>query len=1231
MWLNIIKKLISSVLLIAFLGPAVLSLLCGLITHAELGDSMDEFLLLNYSFDNSSTPMVDSVTGKNAKSYGKINSCDGFKGKGIRFDSSGHTNSEAYIELPTSAFKRREITVMMWIKSDPDTVGNYSRIFAIETGSTKRSFHLMSSSWSDRSSYKLELVGGSVNVYGAETDNLFPNSVYSDWHHVAVTYDGKIAKIYINGAFVNQLESEADISSWKITNVFLGKTATWNNPSFNGYMDEVKVYSKALTESQICSAADLCFSNVKNCPKLLSSLSIDGERISEFNGFYDEYYRVYESEVKNVPVVTAEPPYEGVKIAVSQAGGIPGVSQIRVFYPEGVEKTVYVYFLNRNSKTLVHPSLEDVTIDDPFWNPKLEMFSTTTAEYVLNTWIKQTHSNLSNFDKVANGDRNTGNYVGSMTWGECDFYASCAGACRLLLKYPNEKLEAVLSNAIDHIYAASESVENGYFSVYNLLMTDGKVFSEAPNPSKAMDLFNLGYLIEFGIARYQQCQDARILRVALRFLNFTVDYSNHGEKNIVSYHMGIEYNIAELCEFLNDNPEVKNNVLLKDLEISVDDYLELDKNLIKDRGVITDRVGQVSYGSYSNDHVTFDRLTSATGHSVEALLYYYGMSEVGRVSDDLLFTNAAYRLWKNVTERQMYVTGGTGSIYSNEGFGGDYYLPNSSYCESCTSGALAELSDSLSLMIPLSEFQDNVELQLYNNLLGSIGENGKTFSYQNPLSTGSFSRWTWHSVPCCTKYGLLVYGNLPRYIYSYNDSEVYVNQYIGSTAELSLANGKAVIVQNSDWVWNGQTSLKVVSGASNISSILLRVPEWSADTGVTVNGKNVSYEVDNGYIRLNNIKDNDEIVLTCSLTVRRVYADERVSEDNGFVALQRGVFLYCLEDVDNKYDKTKIASTNSVLLKSASVEIQTNDKLYGGVKTLVADAVLYLNKTESVDYKLTFIPFFARANRKTSGYTVWVAEDYEALGELQVAISPTASELKGLGAKYTGITNCNNPQGGGSKNISVIVDGKCNYSSDSQQYDAFKASLSDSLGRNKLQWFGVEFNEPYDVKYVVFWEGGHWNDGGWFGDTPYVQVLVDGKWKDAESVVSPSYPGDSLQAQLPANESYIFVLKDVVTCSAVRIVGSLNSLAGHASCAEIEVYGDYEGCYVDPEPVVTDAPPVTDSPVVTGVPAVETGTEDNTKTDSKTNYKNVALISALSVIVVAGITAAVIIIMRKRK
>ena len=167
------------------------------------------------------------------------------------------------------------------------------------------------------------------------------------------------------------------------------------------------------------------------------------------------------------------------------------------------------------------------------------------------------------------------------------------------------------------------------------------------------------------------------------------------------------------------------------------------------------------------------------------------------------------------------------------------------------------------------------------------------------------------------------------------------------------------------------------------------------------------------------------------------------------------------------------------------------------------------------------------------------------------------TELKELGAKYTASTNATNPQGGGSRDISVIVDGVKLYGSDTQQYDTYRATLTDSLGKKQnTEWYAVQFEKDYSVTHVVFWEGGHWADGGWFGDTPTVQVMVNKKWVDVSYTLTPNYPGDSQKEQNPGNEAYAFILDKPVMCTAVRVLGKRNSASGgHTSCAEIEVYG----------------------------------------------------------------------------
>ena len=291
MFKKLVKTVVVFTLIISFL--LTLSGYGGFETkiHAEEVNDMSDYLSLYYSFDDPESLLKDFSGSEKGNVYGKVESVDTPHGKGVHFDSSNHLKNEAYIEMPSDVFANKELTIMMWVKSDPSTVGLYSRIFAIETASSQKTFHLMTNAGNDYSGYKAELLGGSYSNAYVQAEGLVPYTVYQDWHHVAMTYDGKTARLYINGSFVNDIDTVTDLSSWKLAHAFLGKTAIWNDGSFNGYMDEVRVYSKALSEAEICSEADLKDSDF-NTPKLLSSLSVDGQKITEFSGFYDVYYRI---------------------------------------------------------------------------------------------------------------------------------------------------------------------------------------------------------------------------------------------------------------------------------------------------------------------------------------------------------------------------------------------------------------------------------------------------------------------------------------------------------------------------------------------------------------------------------------------------------------------------------------------------------------------------------------------------------------------------------------------------------------------------------------------------------------------------------------------------------------------------------------------------------------------------------------------------------------------------
>ena len=59
------------------------------------------------------------------------------------------------------------------------------------------------------------------------------------------------------------------------------------------------------------------------------------------------------------------------------------------------------------------------------------------------------------------------------------------------------------------------------------------------------------------------------------------------------------------------------------------------------------------------------------------------LTDVAMETENLDYESAAMSLWDNFVNKKYYLTGGAGSGATAEGFGDNYVLPDSSYCETC--------------------------------------------------------------------------------------------------------------------------------------------------------------------------------------------------------------------------------------------------------------------------------------------------------------------------------------------------------------------------------------------------------------------------------------------------------------------------------------------------------------------------------------------------------------------
>ncbi len=167
-------------------------------------------------------------------------------------------------------------------------------------------------------------------------------------------------------------------------------------------------------------------------------------------------------------------------------------------------------------------------------------------------------------------------------------------------------------------------------------------------------------------------------------------------------------------------------------------------------------------------------------------------------------------------------------------------------------------------------------------------------------------------------------------------------------------------------------------------TLALRAPKWCAAPRAEVNGGPAGAEAGaDGYIRLRRTwKRGDVVRITLPMPPVRLRADPRVRADFGRIAVQRGPLVYCLEEADNGQYLSEI-----VLPPEAALRTVTRPDLLGGVTVVTATGkapavegdvgVLYAaDRAEPalIDRPLTFIPYYAWANRTAGEMLVWVRE-----------------------------------------------------------------------------------------------------------------------------------------------------------------------------------------------------------------------------------------------------------------
>ncbi|GIO53788.1 glycoside hydrolase family 127 protein [Paenibacillus cineris] len=652
----------------------------------------------------------------------------------------------------------------------------------------------------------------------------------------------------------------------------------------------------------------------------------------------------------------------------------------------------------KNAPTHPQPlDLKSVRITDSYWSNHVDLIKHTVIPYqweALNDRVPDAEPShaIRNF-RIAAG-LEEGSFAG-FVFQDTDLYKWLEAVGYSLAQSPDSDLEKVADEAIDLIGAAQ--LEDGYLNTY---FTIDKLDQRWTNLMDCHEMYTAGHLIEAAVAYFYGTGKTKLLDIARKIADHIDDRFGPEEGKIRGYDGHQEIELA-LVKLYHATSEVR--------------YLNLAGFLIDERGQKPnffeeefERRGRISHWApgvvqkdpvnlaYHQAHKPVREHEVATGHAVRAVYMYTAMADLALLKGDNALLEACRCLWDNIVQKQMYVTGSIGSTHHGEAFTFDYDLPNdTNYSETCASIGLIFFAQRLLQNEVKGEYADVMERALYNTVTAGIAGDGKHYFYVNPMEVWPAAsegnpgkrhikpvRQKWYGCACCPPNVSRLLSSLGQYIYSASDEALFVHLYIGSQISHEVAGRSVQLDMESRLPWEGQVRLKVqeADGAGDFT-IALRLPGWSAESAVRVNGQPAQYELRDGYAYIHrDWQAGDVVELELDMQPRRIYAHPNLRASSGKVALQRGPLVYCLEETDNG---APLASLS--LPADAELQVVT-DEWRGGVAVIEADGLrngtpaeapndLYSTVRPQLEQqRLRAVPYTLWGNREPGEMTVWIRE-----------------------------------------------------------------------------------------------------------------------------------------------------------------------------------------------------------------------------------------------------------------
>ena len=570
-----------------------------------------------------------------------------------------------------------------------------------------------------------------------------------------------------------------------------------------------------------------------------------------------------------------------------------------------------------------------------------------------------------------------------MVFQDSDVAKWLEGAAYSLARHKDAALERRCDEMIDLIGQAQH--EDGYLNTYFTVKEPDRRWT---NLHEAHELYCAGHMIEAAVA-YAECTGKT------RLLDIMCGMADHIYRHFVE----------EGAEGYPGHPEIELALMRLYRATGEERYKELALHFIDVRGVNSDYFiqekqkynwsvwgGHPTDKEYAQNAEPVRMQRKAVGHAVRAVYLYTGMADAALETGDESLAEACRTLWNNITQCRMYVTGAIGSAYEGEAFTKDYHLPNdTAYAETCAAIGLIFFSNKMLYLDRDGRYADVMERALYNCVLAGMQLDGRRFFYVNPLEalpgiSGEAQthkhalpvRPKWFACACCPPNVARLLSSLSEYAWHIDGDTLYSNLFVGGELDVSEEFGGVVTLETA-YPYDGRITYRFTPLQETMYvPLAIRIPAWSGNTGICVNGSPAQYEMKNGYACLRGtFSAQDEVTVELDMSVRKVYTNSRVAANTGRAAVERGPLIYCAEGVDNGDDVLSLFYKRGGSVTAG----EYTDKLCGicelyaeGYREKGGDSLYSYETPAAEPCTITLIPYYAWGNRGLNQMRVWIPE-----------------------------------------------------------------------------------------------------------------------------------------------------------------------------------------------------------------------------------------------------------------